>query len=136
MVTRTSAKAFTLIELLIVIAIIAILAAIAYPGYEKYVERTRRADGRELIMRIAAGEERFYTNRNTYTSDIAADLYLPITSEKGYYSIVATPAAGGQTYVITATPEGIQAHDPCGNLTLNNTGAKGQSGTEVNGKCW
>jgi type IV pilus assembly protein PilE len=136
MVTRSSAKAFTLIELLIVIAIIAILASIAYPSYERYVQRTRRADGREMLMRIAAAEERFYTNRNIYTANIGADLGLPLASENGYYNVAAAIAAGGQTFVLTATPQGTQNLDACGNLTINNTGFKAQSGSETNGKCW
>ncbi len=65
-----------------------------------------------MLMRIAAAEERFYTNRNTYTSDIAGDLALPVTSEKGYYKIGAAIAAGGQTYVLTATPLGAQVLMP------------------------
>ena len=137
MVTRSAVKAFTLIELLIVIAIVAVLAAIAYPSYDRYVQRTRRADGRELLMRVAAAEERFYTNRNTYTADIGADLALPTTSEKGYYTIGAAIAAAGQTYVLTATPQGHQSGDACGNLTINNTGFKdAPANTGTNGACW
>ena len=136
MVNRSGAKAFTLIELLIVIAIVAILAAIAYPSYNRYVERTRRADGREMLLRVAAAEERFYTNRNTYTADIAGDLTLPEESENLHYRIGAAIAAAGQTYVLTATPQAGQASDVCGNLTINNAGFKGQSGVQTNGKCW
>ncbi|GAI02651.1 unnamed protein product, partial [marine sediment metagenome] len=56
---RSSAKkGFTLIELMIVVAVIAILAAIAYPSYTRYVYRARRADGQDLLMRIAAAQER------------------------------------------------------------------------------
>lgn len=129
-------KGFTLIEMLIVIAVIAILATIAYPSYTRYVERTRRADGREIAMRVAAAQERFYTNRNTYTSDIPGDLGLPLTSEKGYYGIAAALGAGGQTYILTITPLGVQSTDKCGNLTINNVGFKDKSGNETNGKCW
>ena len=136
MVTRSRTKAFTLIELMIVVAIIAILAAIAYPSYDRYVQRTRRADGREMLMRIAAAEERFYTNRNTYTANIAADLGLPVASQKGYYNVAAAVAAGGQTYVLTATPLAPQNSDACGSLTINNIGYKDKSGGESNGKCW
>ena len=136
MATRSGAKAFTLIELLIVMAIVAILAAIAYPSYDRYVQRTRRADAREMLMRIAAAEERFYTNRNTYTADIAGDLSLPVRSEESFYDMTAAIAAAGQTYVLTATPRLAQSSDACGSLTINNTGFKGQSGAATNGNCW
>lgn len=44
--------------------------------------------------------------------------------------------ADGQTYSLTATPNGVQVHDACESLTLNNTGNKDFSGTESNGSCW
>lgn len=129
-------RGFTLIELMITIAIVAILAAIALPSYDRFVKRTRRADGHELMMRIAAAEERFYTNRNTYSDDIATDLGLSDTSEKGHYVVAAALGAGGQTYVLTATPQNNQSTDKCANLTINNVGFKDWSGDDSNGKCW
>lgn len=130
------ARGFTLIELMIVVAIIAIIAAVAYPSYTNFVMRSRRADGRELLMRIGAAQERFYTNNNRYTSNLA-DLSLGGASEQGFYQLQG-PVVGatGQTYTLTAAPQGPQAIDRCGNLTLNNLGARGMSGNETNGKCW
>lgn len=138
MILQTRGRGFTLIEILIVIAIIAILAAIAFPSYSRFVERTRRADAREALMRIAAAQERFYTNRNRYTTDIAADLGLGATSEKAYYTIAAAFVGGSdQTYVLTATPQAPQDKDSCKELTINNTGFKGApSDTGSNGVCW
>lgn len=132
-------RGFTLIELVIVMAIVAILAAIAYPSYQNYLMRSRRADGREMLQRIAAAQERFYTNRNTYTTDLttAAGLNLGTTSsEAGHYTVAIAVAAGGQSYTLTATPQGIQASDACANLTVNNVGARGYSGAQTNGSCW
>jgi len=127
-------RAFTLIELMIVVAIVAILAAIAYPSYTNYVYRTRRADGKEFLLRIAAAQERYYTNLNNYAS--MATLGLGTTSEKGYYTVAVALANSNQTYTLTATPQGSQSGDQCKNLTITNTGYKSQSGAETNGKCW
>lgn len=131
-------KGVTLLELLTVVAIVAILASIALPSYDRYVKRTRRADGREALMRVAAAQERFYTNRNSYSTDIAADLSLPTTSESGYYEISTdSPGGDNQIYVLTATPQGVQATDTCGALTINNTGFKdAPDDTGTNGACW
>lgn len=131
-------RGFTLIELMIVVAIVAILAAIAYPSYTNYVLRTRRADGKEFLMRIAAAQERYYTNHNEYASSLG-DLGISAnTSEKEYYSVAVTLENGNQTYLLTASPEGAQANDQCGDLLLTNTGAKDWSGAKppTNGNCW
>ena len=135
MIIRT--RGFTLIELMIVVAIVAIIAAIAYPSYNNYVMRTRRADGKDLAMRIASAEERFYTNRNAYTSDVAGDLGVSVTSEKQYYTADVDLDNDDQTYVLTITPQGAQAGDSCGAMTINNTGFKAApSDTGRNGQCW
>ena len=138
MASQRKKGGFTLVELLIVLAIIAILAAIAFPSYNRYVERTRRADAREILFRVAAAQERFYTNRNRYTEDVAADLSLSTTSEKGYY-IVGAAFVGGdnQTYLLTATPQSPQDKDSCKELTITNTGFKdAPNDTAANGACW
>ena len=132
---NSRAKGFTLIEMLIVVAIVAILATIAYPAYQNYIQRTRRADGKELAMRIAAAEERYFTNLNRYTTDLSA-VAVGSTSEKAYYTAVVTTDHDDQTYLITLTPQSPQDADACGDLTINNTGFKGFSGAESNGKCW
>lgn len=130
---------FTLIELVIVLAIVAILAAVAYPAYQNYLFRARRADGREMLQRIAAAQERFYTNRNNYTADLLTNAGLNLVtadSEAGHYTLAANVPADGQSYTLTATPQGVQASDACANLTVNNVGARGFSGSASNGSCW
>jgi len=65
-------KAFTLIELLIVIAIIAILTAIAVPQFNKYKEKAyvtaMMSDARNLI----AAEEAYYAEHGNYTTSLDA----------------------------------------------------------------
>ncbi len=129
---------FTIIELIVVVGIVAILAALAYPSYTNYVLRANRADGREFGMRVAAAQERFYTNFNRYTADItgAAGLSLTNLSEQGFYTARVILGAGDQTFLLEVVPQGRQVSDKCGNLTVNNAGAKGQSGDDTNGSCW
>lgn len=135
--TDRGARGFTLIELMIVVAIVAILAAIAYPSYTNYIQRTRRADGHEMLMRMAAAQERYYTNYNHYAK--TADLGMGATpkSEKGYYNVVVDEDAPDQAFTLIATPQGSQADDSCGKLVLTNTGAKtAPDDSGKNGKCW
>ncbi len=132
-------KGFTLIELMIVVAIVAILAVIAYPNYRNYVLRSHRADGRDLAMRLASAEERYFTNFNRYTMNLAADLqFASNTSEHGYYEAEVELGAADQTYTIKLKPVGSQDPDQCGTLSINNTGFKDWSGAKppTNGNCW
>lgn len=144
---RRVAKGFTLLELMIVVTIIAILASLAYYNYSRYAFRTRRADGREMLMRVAAAEERFFTNTNGYvitpagiTTAPPLGLGLTATSTGGHYTIsAATGTCGDATcYVLTAAPASgdVQASDACGRLTLDNVGNKNWTGNTSNGSCW
>jgi len=61
-------KAFTLVELLIVIAIIAILAAIAIPQFSKYKKRAYVAAMMSDAHNIIAAEEAYYAEHDNYTN--------------------------------------------------------------------
>jgi type IV pilus assembly protein PilE len=128
------ARGFTLIELMVVVAIVAILAAIAIPSYGRYAFRSRRADGQELLLRIATAQERFYATNNKY-GDLTDLGFTDPTSEKQYYT-ASIPASSSSTYTATATPTGVQASDQCGSLSIDSTGSKTFSGDETNGHCW
>ena len=141
MASRREARGFTLIELLVVVLIVAILAAVALPSFNRQVQKTRRTDGHNILLRIAAEQERFFTNSNQYAATLngappAGLGFTTLTSENGHYLVTAAMGAGNQTFTLTATAQGTQVNDACGNLTLGNSDAKGFSGTQANGKCW
>ncbi|MBM3335840.1 prepilin-type N-terminal cleavage/methylation domain-containing protein [Candidatus Sumerlaeota bacterium] len=62
------AKAFTLIELLIVVAIIAILAAIAVPNFLEAQVRSKVSRVRADMRSLAVAEEAYFTDWNSYTN--------------------------------------------------------------------
>jgi type IV pilus assembly protein PilE len=144
MPTLRHRRGFTLLELMIVLVVMAILAAIAFPSYTKYGYRARRTDGQKLLMSIASAQERYYALHNAY-ADLATIGYATTTtatSEAGYYTasvnVTAVSSLDAQAYTATATPvpQGPQARDSCGALTLTSTGTKGPAGTTSNGTCW
>jgi type IV pilus assembly protein PilE len=114
---------FTLIELIMVIAVIGILMAIAIPSYNNSTTKARRTDGQTALMDVMVRQERFYTENNTYTTDLAA---LPAqgSSPEGYYTITAEACGAGidSCVILTATPGAAQAGD--GEITLNSRGQK------------
>ncbi len=132
------ASGFTLIELMIVVMIVGILLAIALPSYQDYVLKSHRADGHASLVDIAARQERFIAQSNTYTTEISANSGLGIgrtTSREGYFDMTVGACAGGTIatcYLITATANGGQANDECLTITYDSAGVK--SGTTAD--CW
>ncbi|HET6553358.1 MAG TPA: type IV pilin protein [Dyella sp.] len=131
-------RGYTLVELMIVVAVIALLAAIAVPSYLRYSYRARRADGQEVLLRVANAQERYYSTANHYGSLQEIGFNDPQGSNKGYYSVTSVPASGStsQTFTATAGPLGPQAKDDCGSLAINNVGNKTSANTTTNGSCW
>jgi type IV pilus assembly protein PilE len=144
------ASGFTLIELMIVVAIIGILASLAYMNYARYGYRARRADGKEFLTRVAAAQERYYTNFNAYSASVTgvppAGLgFATNLSTKGFYTVATANGLTGTTasYQLTASPVLGKEQEPtaatidaCKNLILDNAGSKTASGTNSNGDCW
>lgn len=131
-------RGITLIELMVVIAVLGIIVSIAYPAYQDQMRKARRSDCHTQLMELASLEERFFTEFGRYTATITAGgLALPNNvSDEGFYTAAAVVGGGGQTFTLTCTGQGAQAGDGCGNLTIDNTGLEGRTGTLPLIQCW
>lgn len=130
-------RGFTLIELMIAVAVIAILAAIALPSYQEHVRKARRAQAKADLVEYAQLAERFHTVNNSYVNFALPANQSPREGGTAFYSL----AASGQTqsaFKFTATPQGAQASDKCGTLTINQAGVKGSgaNGTTIDPGCF
>jgi type IV pilus assembly protein PilE len=130
---KYGANGFTLIEVMITVVVVSLLAAIAYPSYTRFVAETRRSDATINLTRIAAQQEKFFTECGRYadnlvgtpincpgpggvTKTLNAGLAAGSTSMEGYYTfgVTVTPGPapvgggpgvpGGGGFVLTATP--------------------------------
>lgn len=129
-------RGVTLIELMIVIAVVALLASLAVPSYREYVLRTNRMEAVNMLLDVAACQERGYIKFNQYAT---TRCLTPNTTENGNYVITMTTTNTNQNYALTATPQGAQANDSCVNLTLTDQGQRGSSATADAAKiadCW
>lgn len=75
-------KAFTLIELLIVVAIIAILAAIAVPNFLEAQTRSKVARCKSDIRNLANALEAYYIDNNKYVTETPSQLGVLNESER------------------------------------------------------
>jgi type IV pilus assembly protein PilE len=140
-------RGVTLMELMIVVAIISIIAAIAYPNYTQFVTRSKRSVGATALMQIADRQQQFFMDNKRYAASLTSLGYandsimvddegqvVTTASDDRIYNIQVS-ASNIVSYELTATPQLNHAKkDECGNLTLTQTGEKGQSGTGDN--CW
>lgn len=140
---NTTTNGFTLIELIIVVAIIGIIAAIAYPGYIDQMNKSRRSDGKGALLDLMAKQERYYTDNNTYTTDLTNlgyDVATNADSVEGYYTLSAAACGAGITVCVklTAAPQAPQDKDTtCDSLTYDSLGEKGiTSLTGTPEACW
>ncbi|MEO0422142.1 MAG: type IV pilin protein [Pseudomonadota bacterium] len=129
---------FSLTELMIVVSIITILGAFALPSFTNQIRRSNRTDATAALMRVAAEQEKFYLQNNSYGD--MSELNDPVT-DAGYYTLTI-PTANATTYTITATPTegGPQVNDAiCASFSINAAGqrtAVDTTGGDTSTACW
>jgi type IV pilus assembly protein PilE len=139
---RRRTQGFTLIEVMITVAIVAILAAIAYPAYQDQIRKSRRNAAQAALLEVAQKEMQLFVDTRNYRSETSATamagppLRVNIAenlSSAYTFSVVADNVAAPPTFVVTAAPQGAQAADKCGTMTISQIGAKTSALTSG---CW
>lgn len=139
---RSSKGGFTLIELLVTIAIVGIIAAVAVPMFGEQLAKSRRAEAITVLADLQLRQERWRANHSTYgtLADVGG-----ATFNNGYEHYTFSVSSNDATDVLlTATPEGAQVGDRCGNFLLridgnnNNTPDGNVDKTTSTGedRCW
>ena len=140
-------RGLTLIELMIAVIIVGVLAAIGYPSYQQFVRKSKRSDAHSVLSKLAADQERLYSNSRTYTEDLTDLGYAnagSTTSPEGYWSASVVDGNDADlvaSFTLTASPIGTHVDDECNTLILTSLGEKRsqpKGSTDFNppGTCW
>lgn len=136
---KTKNLGFSLIELMVVLAIVGVLASIAVPGYRNYLLRSHRAEAKAELLAIAAAQEKFYLQSNTYATNALLDDAPPTglgrqaTTAGGFYTIAIAAGANNRVFSATATATGGQTRDTdCLTFTIDQAGTR----TATSANCW
>ncbi len=64
--TRSQARGFTLIELMIVVVIIGVLASLAIYAVKNYIQKSKMGEAREVVGNIMAAQEAYFDEVGSY----------------------------------------------------------------------
>lgn len=118
---------------MIVVVLLSVALSLAVPSYTNYVIRTQRSEAIESLLAAAACQERLYIRNNAYNADACEG-----NSPNGYYAITVSTSNSNQNFVASAAPQGSQADDNCGTLSITDIGVKTAAGASGNfaQQCW
>ena len=140
--------------MLIAVAVVGLLAAVALPAFNDAIRKHRRADAFASLAALQQAQERWRSNRSSYTTLLTAlpaddppGLGLPATSSKGYYTLAIDAAdATGYTATATAASGTTQVKDSgCqrlrvrvdrGNLSYGAAAIDGDFDFAATNRCW
>lgn len=147
------ARAFTLIEMLIVLLVLSVLAAVAMPAWQEYVVRTRRYEAQATMQRLMLQQERYFTQNGAYLAFSATASATDVEAGQfQWWSGASAPLSGyelegkacegatlSECLQLVATPGTARVdarfRDPaCAVLTLTSSGLRLASGQQA--QCW
>ncbi|MEZ5455325.1 MAG: type IV pilin protein [Lysobacteraceae bacterium] len=135
MFKRSKMGGFSLIELMVVVAIVAIITAIAVPSYQEQVRKSNRGLAKSDLLELTQCAERFHTTNSTYTGFDAADA-CDVNDKDGDWYDFAVANVTRTTFTLSATAQGGQVDDKCGNLGINQANVRTHSAGTAADRCW
>lgn len=131
-------RAFTFVELAVVLAISIILTMVIFTDLRHYSIKTRRSDAKIALFDLASRLERYHTQNNTYVGATLSGLGLQSNqTPNGEYTISIQSQTSG-TFLIIAAPQGAQAtaDTECATFQLNQYNQRSITGTGNVDECW
>ena len=110
---KTTARGFTLMELMISIALLAILAIIAYPSFATYMQNTRIENARASMLDAIHSLERQYAQKPQFSTANIND----ITNE--YYNLSFNAINDGSYYLTAKPKSGVFSDSVLASVPMN-----------------
>jgi type IV pilus assembly protein PilE len=128
-------RAFTLIELMIVVAVLGILSALAYPSYRDYIQRGERMEAVTAMNEMAQQVEKSRLMNGSYPDPAS----FPVVKKTGVYDIEYTTEASAGSVVGYTVAASFSKQAACSPLTINQASirtAKGSIDPKVLKNCF
>ena len=130
---RFNIKAFSMIELMVVVAIIGVLAAIGIPEYSKFQAKARQSEAKLSLAALFTAEESFRQHWNSFSVDLVNVGFAVQGTRLRYVSgfvsgsaCVGYPTAGGEPVEVTTL-----ARTWSDGSSVNTSGATWALGTQT-----
>lgn len=99
----TSARGFTLIELMVVMAIVGILAGLGMVSYRHFTGKAIAVEAEVALAEVNRLEQLHHANHGVYSGNLSAIGFSPTPPLK-YYQVVVQVQNGGKAFQATALP--------------------------------
>lgn len=133
-----TARAFSLVELMIALAVLAVLAGIAWPSYSTYLQRGRILEAVTRLSEARAKMEQYFLDQRSYVdASGACGVPPPSPGAADAFALACTGTASTYTYTATGASAGAMA---AFTYSIDETGLRTTSSVPANwsrrGDCW
>lgn len=123
-------RGFTVIELVIAVIVVGVLTAVALPSFLDSMRKGRRSEAFSALSAVQQAQERWRSNRASFTGTLS-DLGINATTNPGGYYTLSIASASPTGYEIQAQAAGSQVND----TQCTKLGVKVEAGAISYGGC-